>query len=76
MGGRRGERGRREKSGRRKERGEKLRKIWREREKEENIAHTNLTPRRETRGGRGGGLPPPPLVHPIRLGVSFPFISQ
>ena len=44
--------------------------------KEKNFANTNLTPRRETRDGRGGCLPPPPLVYPLRMGVSFPFISQ
>ena len=55
-------RGSREKRGERKERGEKLRRIWREGENEEIFARMKPTPKRATKGGRGGGLPPPHLL--------------
>ena len=59
MGGRRG--------------GEKFRKIGRE-GKKENFMRTKPTPRRVTRGGRGGGRPPPLCQTPLngcKLSVHF-----
>ena len=39
-------------------------KIWREGEKDDNFAHTKLTPRRKTRGGRVEAYHPSPCPPP------------
>ena len=65
--------GRKEKMGQRKERGEKLRKIGRGREKEENFACEKPTPRAGGGKGLGGGLP---CVNHFRMVINYTFILQ